>query len=130
MINREHEHAVCRQAELLHLNRSSFYYEPRAVLPTILALMRRIDQLHLNYPFAGSRMLRDMLRADGVMVGREMVTRLMRRMRIEAIYRRPNTSKPVVGHKIYPYLLRKLVIDRPNQVWAKLAKVPTAKPVE
>jgi putative transposase len=72
MIDREHELAIGRQAELLQLSRSSLYYEPRPVSPTILALMRRIDELHLNYPFAGSRMLRDMLRADGVMVGREM----------------------------------------------------------
>jgi putative transposase len=118
MIDRKHELAVGRQAALLQLSRSSLYYEPRAVSPIILALMRRIDELHLNYPFAGSRMLRDMLRADGIMVGRELVAQLMRRMGIEAIYRRPNTSKPAAGHKIYPYLLRKLVIDRPNQVWA------------
>jgi putative transposase len=126
MIDREHELTIGRQAELLHLSRSSLYYKPRAVSPAILALMRRIDELHLNYPFAGSRMLRDMLRADGTMVGRELVARLMRHMGIEAIYRRPNASKPAVGHKIYPYLLRKLVIDRPNQVWARLAKVPAA----
>ena len=118
MIDREHELTIGRQAELLQLSRSSLYYKPRAVSPATLALMRRIDELHLNYPFAGSRMLRDMLRADGIMVGRELVARLMRHMGIEAIYRRPNTSKPAVGHKIYPYLLRKLVIDRPNQVWA------------
>jgi len=128
MIDRAHELAVGRQAALLQLSRSSLYYEPRPVSPTILALMRRIDELHLNYPFAGSRMLRDMLRADGVVVGRELVTRLMRRMRIEAIYRRPNTSKPAAGHKIYPYLLRKLVIDRPNQVWATdITYIPMAR---
>jgi len=128
MIDREHELAIGRQAELLQLSRSSLYYEPRPVSPTVLALMRRIDELHLDYPFAGSRMLRDMLRADGVMVGREMVTRLMRRMGIEAIYRRPNTSKPAAGHKIYPYLLRKLVIDRPNQVWATdITYIPMAR---
>jgi putative transposase len=128
MIDREHELGIGRQAELLQLSRSSLYYEPRPISPTILALMRRIDELHLNYPFAGSRMLRDMLRADGVMVGREMVTRLMRRMGIEAIYRRPNTSKPAVGYKIYPYLLRKLAIDRPNQVWATdITYIPMAR---
>ena len=128
MINREHELAVCRQAELLQLSRSSLHYEPRPVSPTIIALMRRLDELHLSYPFAGSRMLRDMLRADGVMVGREMVTRLMRRMGIEAIHRRANTSKPAAGHKIYPYLLRKLVIDRPNQVWATdITYIPMAR---
>ncbi len=102
MIDRGHELAVSRQAALLQLSRSSLYYEPRPVSPNVLALMRRIDELHLNYPFAGSRMLRDMLRADGVMVGRELVTRLMRQMGIEAIYQRPNTSKPAAGHKIYP----------------------------
>lgn len=128
MINQEHQLTVGRQAELLQLSRSSLYYRPRGVSPTILALMRRIDELHLNYPFAGSRMLRDMLRADGTMVGRELVTGLMRRMGIEAIYRRPNTSKPAAGHKIYPYLLRKLVIDRPNQVWATdITYIPMAR---
>ena len=128
MINREHELSIGRQAELLQLSRSSLYYKPRAVSPSILALMRRIDELHLNYSFAGSRMLRDLLRADGVMVGRELVTGLMRRMGIEAIYRRPNTSKPAAGHKIYPYLLRKLAIDRPNQVWATdITYIPMAR---
>ena len=92
MINREHELSIGRQAELLQLSRSSLYYKPRAVSPSILALMRRIDELHLNYPFAGSRMLRDLLRADSVMVGRELVTGLMRRMGIEAIYRRPEVA--------------------------------------
>jgi len=128
MIDRGHELAVSRQAALLQLSRSSLYYEPRPVSQSVLALMRRIDELHLNYPFAGSRMLRDMLRADGVMVGRELVTRLMRHMGIEAIYRRPNMSKPAAGHKIYPYLLRKLVIDRPNQVWATdITYIPMAR---
>jgi len=128
MIDREHKLTIGRQAELLQLSRSSLYYKPRAVSPATLALMRRIDELHLNYPFAGSRMLRDMLRADGIMVGRELVARLMRHMGIEAIYRRPNTSKPAVGHKIYPYLLRKLVIDRPNQVWAMdITYIPMAR---
>jgi putative transposase len=128
MINREHDLTVGRQAELLQLSRSSLYYKPRAVSPTILALMRRIDELHLNYPFAGSRMLRDLLRADGIMVGREQVAGLMRRIGIEAIYRRPNTSKPAAGHKIYPYLLRKLTIDRPNQVWATdITYIPMAR---
>ena len=128
MIDRKHELAVGRQAALLQLSRSSLYYEPRAVSPAILALMRRIDELHLNYPFAGSRMLRDMLRADDVMVGRELVAQIMRRIGIEAIYRRPNTSKPAAGHKIYPYLLRKLVIDRPNQVWATdITYIPMAR---
>ena len=80
--------------------------------------MHRIDALHLEYPFAGSRMLRDLLRAEGVVIGRLAVATLMRRMGIEALYRRPNTSEPAPGHKIYPNLLGRLVVDRPNQVWA------------
>src|ERR1700737_4889662 len=83
-----------------------------------LAMMRRMDALHLEFPFAGSRMLRDLLNAEGFETGRRHVATLMKRMAIEAIYRKPNTSKPTPGHKIYPYLLRKLQIDRPNQVWA------------
>jgi len=79
--------------------------------------MRRIDKLHLDHPFAGSRMLRDLLNAEGVKIGREHVRTLMKKMGIEALYRRPNTSKPAPGHKIYPYLLRDISVDRPNQVW-------------
>jgi putative transposase len=90
--------------------------------------MRRIDALHLDYPFAGSRMLRDLLRGEGVMIGREMVAAMMRRMGIEALYRRPNTSKPAPGHKIYPYLLRGLAVERPNQVWAMdITYIPMAR---
>ncbi|MBA3898061.1 MAG: IS3 family transposase, partial [Sphingomonadaceae bacterium] len=81
-------------------------------------LMRRIDVLNLAYPFAGSRMLRDMLNREGFEVGRRHVATLMRRMSIEALYRKPNTSKKHPGHKVYPYLLRELKIDRANQVWA------------
>jgi transposase InsO family protein len=83
-----------------------------------LAVMRRIDELHLNYPFAGSRMLRDLLGNEDVKIGRLHVATLMKKMAIEAIYRRPNTSKRAAGHKIYPYSLRKLTVVRPNQVWA------------
>jgi putative transposase len=118
MIDRSHELPLMRQAELLRLSRSSLYYEPRPVAAAELAIMRRIDALHLDYPFAGSRMLRDLLRGEGVVIGREMVRTMMRRMCIEALYRRPNTSKAAPGHKIYPYLLRGLAVDRPNQVWA------------
>ena len=90
--------------------------------------MRRIDELHLDYPFAGSRMLRDLLRGEGVVIGRELVATLMRRMGIEAIYRKPNTSKAALGHKIYPYLLRGLAIERPNQVWAMdITYIPMAR---
>jgi putative transposase len=90
--------------------------------------MRRIDELHLEHPFAGSRMLRDMLKAEGREVGRRHVATLMKKMGVEAIYRRPNTSKPAPGHKIYPYLLRNLAVTRPNQVWASdITYVPMAR---
>jgi putative transposase len=118
MIDRVHTLPLVQQASLLGLSRSSVYYLPRPVAPARLAIMHRIDALHLEYPFAGSRMLRDLLRAEGIAIGRMAVATLMRRMGIEALYRRPNTSKPAPGHRIYPYLLRGLVVDRPNQVWA------------
>jgi len=118
MIDRSHELPVTRQCRLLKLARSTVYYEPRPISPEDLALMRRIDELHLEYPFAGGRMLRDMLRREGHAVGRGRVRRLMKRMAIEALYRRPNTSRKHGAHAIYPYLLRNLAIDRPNQVWA------------
>ena len=128
MIDRSHDLALTRQAELLTLSRSSLYYEPRPVPEADLAIMRRIDELHLDYPFAGSRMLRDLLRGEGIAIGREHVRTLMKRMGIEAIYRRPNTSKPAPGHKIYPYLLRNLAIVRPNQVWAMdITYIPMAR---
>src|SRR5438309_8139843 len=118
MIDRDHTLSLGRQSELPELSRSSLYYEPRPVSAADLAIMRRIDELHLDYPFAGSRMLRDMLGREGVHAGRQRIATMMRRMGIEALYRRPNTSKPAPGHKIYPYLLRGLKIERPNQVWA------------
>jgi putative transposase len=118
MIDRSHELSLTRQAEILKVSRSGLYYEPHPVSSADLAIMRQLDELHLNYPFAGSRMLRDLLRATGVDIGREHVCTMMKRMGIEAIYRRPNTSKPTPGHKIYPYLLRDLTIAKPNQVWA------------
>jgi putative transposase len=118
MIDRSHELPLARQAALLRLSRSQLYYEPRPVPAAELAVMRRIDARHLDSPFAGSRMLRDLLRGEGVVIGRELVRTMMRRMCIEALYRRPNTSKPAPGHKVYPYLLRGLAIERPNQVWA------------
>ena len=118
MIDRSHELPLTRQAQVLKLSRSSLYYQPEPVSPADLAIMRRIDELHLDYPFAGGRMLRDLLRGEGVAIGRAHVITLMKRMRIEAIYRRPNTSKPAPGHKIHPYLLRGLTVDRPDQAWA------------
>jgi putative transposase len=118
MIDRTHDLPVSRQARALSLARSTVYYRPRPVSAEDLALMRRLDELHLDYPFAGARMLRALLRRQGVLVGRRHVATLMKRMGIEAIYRRPNTSKPAQGHKIYPYLLRGALIERPNHVWA------------
>ena len=128
MINRECALPLTRQAGLLKLSRGSLYYKARPVTPANLAIMRRIDELHLDYPFAGSRMLRDLLRGEGVVIGRERVTSMMRRMGIVAIYRRPNTSKPSPGHKIYPYLLRGVVVERANQVWAMdITYIPMAR---
>jgi len=128
MIDRTHALPLTRQAEVLHLSRSSVYYLPRPMSSAVLAIMRRIDELHLEFPFAGSRMLRDLLYLEGIEIGRERVARLMKRMGIEAIYRRPNTSKPAPGHKIYPYLLRKMVVDRPNQAWAMdITYIPMAR---
>ena len=118
MIDPEHDLPIKQQAEALGICRSSVYYQPRPVSAEDLWLMRQIDELHLNYPFAGSRMLRDLLSHQGLEVGRRHLRTLMRRMGIEAIYRRPNTSKPTPGQRIYPYLLRGLAITRPNQVWA------------
>jgi putative transposase len=128
MIDRNHRLALTKQAALLGISRGSIYYEPTQVSDADLALMRRLDELHLEFPFAGSRMLRGLLAAEGSKIGRRHVTTLMRRMGIEAIYRRPNTSKPALGHRIYPYLLRGLTIDRPNHVWATdISYIPMAR---
>ena len=116
MIDRSHDLPVSQQARQLGISRGSIYYLPRPVSSSDLALMRRIDELHMTYPFASSRMLRDLLGSEGVKVGRLHVATLMKKMGIAAIYRRPNTSKPAQGHRIYPYLLRKLAVTRPNQV--------------
>ena len=118
MIDRKHKLSITRQAKALGISRGSVYYRSRPVSDADLALMRRIDELHLDYPFAGSRMLQGLLAGEGYKTGRLHVRTLMKRMGIEAIYRRPNTSKPAPGHKIYPYLLRNLPITGPNQVWA------------
>ena len=128
MIDRSHALPVSRQAQAVGISRGSVYYLPRPTSAVDLAIMRRIDELHLNYPFAGSRMLRDLLGVEGIRVGRLHVATLMKKMAITAIYRRPNTSKPAAGHKIYPYLLRKLPIVRPNQVWATdITYIPMAR---
>ena len=128
MIDRSHALSVTRQARELGISRGSVYYLPRPTTAADLAIMRRIDALHMDFPFAGSRMLRDLLAAEGIKVGRLHVSTLMKKMAIEAIYRRPNTSKPAPGHKIYPYLLRKLAVTRPNQVWATdITYIPMAR---
>jgi putative transposase len=128
MIDRGHELSVTKQAEVVGIARSTVYYLPRAVSAADLELMRQLDELHLEFPFAGARMLRRLLAANGSKVGRRHVKTLMRRMGIEALYRRPRTTKPEPGHKIYPYLLRGLEIVRANQVWATdITYIPMAK---
>ena len=128
MIDREHDLPITKQAEVLRISRGSVYYLPRPVSAADLALMRRLDELHLEFPFAGSRMLRGLVAAEGCKVGRRHVKTLMQRMGIEALYRRPRTTKPEPGHKIYPYLLRGLEVVRPNQVWAMdITYIPMAK---
>lgn len=118
MIDKTHDLPVVRQVQLLDLSRSSAYYRPQPTPESDLRLMRRIDELHLEHPFAGARMLRDMLRLEKIEVGRRHVGTLMKKMSIEALYRKANTSRRNQAHRIYPYLLRGLPIDRPNQVWA------------
>jgi putative transposase len=128
MIDRSHDLPITLQAKELGISRGSIYYRPRQVCDADLALMRRIDELHLELPFAGSRMLRDLLAGEDIEVGRLHVATLMKRMGIEALYRKPNTSKRAPGHKIYPYLLRKLPITKPNQVWAMdITYIPMAR---
>jgi putative transposase len=109
---------ILRQCELLDVCRSSLYYTPTPVSPADLALMRMIDELHLKYPFLGARRLAEMLKRNGFEVGRRHVSTLMRLMGIEAIYRKRRTTIPAKGHKIYPYLLGNVTIERPNRAWA------------
>ena len=128
MIDRKHDLPISKQAKALNISRGSVYYLPRPVPKTELAIMHRLDRLHLEYPFAGSRMLRGLLAAEGCRIGRRHVRTLMRRMGIEALYRRPRTTRPEPGHKIYPYLLRGIEITRPNQVWAMdITYIPMAR---
>jgi len=128
MIDRSHDLPIAKQAKALGISRGSVYSLPRPVSAADLAMMRRIDELHLNYPFAGNRMLRDLLAFEGIKTGRLHVATLMKRMAIEAIYRKPNTSKPAPGHKIYPYLLRNLPVTKPDQVWATdISYIPMQK---
>jgi putative transposase len=128
MIDRDHRLPVKRQAELLGISRGTVYYQPAPIPEAELALMRRIDRLHLDHPYAGSRMLRDLLRLQGVEVGRRHVGTLMRRMGIRALYRKPNTSRKHPAHPVFPYALRNLAIERANQVWAlDITYIPMAR---
>ena len=128
MIDRAHDLPITKQAEALNISRGSVYYLPRPVSAADLRSMRRLDRAASGVPFAGSRMLRGLLAAEGCKIGRRHVKTLMRRMGIEALYRRPRTTKPEPGHKIYPYLLRGDEITRPNQVWAMdITYIPMAR---
>jgi putative transposase len=128
MIDRAHELPITKQAKALSISRGSVYYLPRPVSEADLAIMRHLDRLHLEFPFAGSRMLKGLLAAEGCKIGRRHVKTLMQRMGIEALYRRPRTTKPEPGHKIYPYLLRAVEITQPNQVWAMdITYIPMAR---
>jgi putative transposase len=128
MIDRSQSLSISHQARLVGISRSSVYYLPKPVSASDLELMRRIDELHLEYPFMGARMLRDQLNRDGFEVGRKHVKTLMRRMGIEALYRKPCTIQKQPGHQVFPYLLRNLTIDRSNQVWAlDTTYIPMAK---
>ena len=127
MIDQGAKLSVTRQCELLELNRTGVYYTPRPVREEDLRIMRRIDELHLEHPFYGARRLAKQLGREGFDVGRVHVATLMRRMGIEALYRRPRTSIPARDAKIYPYLLEGLAIERPNQVWSSdLTYLPMA----
>ena len=122
------EPSMRRQCELLGVNRSSLYYEPVEPDAEELALMRRMDELHLKYPFYGSRKVARTLKAEGVVVNRKRVQRLMRLMGLESTAPKPNTSKPAPEHAVYPYLLRNLKVSRVNQVWAAdITYIPMAR---
>ena len=128
MIDRTHRLPIRRQVEVLGIARSTVYALPRPIPERDLQFMKRIDRLHLEMPFAGSRMLRDLLAQEGLKVGRKHVATLMKRMGIEALYRKPRTTRKHPQHRVYPYLLRGLTIDRPNQVWAMdLTYIPMAR---
>lgn len=118
MIDRTHALPVSHQAKILGVSRAGLYYQPVPLSESALGMMPRLDQLHLAHPFAGSRMLRDLLRLEGFSVGRKHVKTLMKRMGIEALYRQPRTTQRHRGHPVYPYLLRNLSITRSKQVWA------------
>ena len=118
MINRHHKLSISRQAQLIGISRGSVYYLSKSPSSEELEIMRRIDELHLEYPFMGARMLQDQLNREGIQIGRKRVGSLMKRMGIEAIYKKPKTSEKHPGHKVHPYLLRNISITEANQVWA------------
>ena len=128
MIDRGHRLSLACQAKAVGISRSSVYYKPRPVSDADLSLVRRIDEIHLEHPFAGSRMTRDLLRQESLFSGRRHVSTLMRRMGIEALYRKPNTSRRHPRHLVYPYLLRGLAVIRPNKAWAMdITYIPMAR---
>ena len=129
MIRRDHpDLSLSQQCQVLAISRSSFYYRSKGESAENLALMRRIDELFLKYPFYGSRQMVRQLRREGICVGRHRVRRLMHLMGLEAIYQAPKTSTPHPAHRIYPYLLKGMVIDRPNQVWcADITYIPVQR---
>ena len=128
MIDPDHNLSISQQAKILKISRSSVYYTPRLPSPRDLELMQAIDRLHLELPFAGSRMLKKLLRSEGLEGGRRRVRTLMRKMGIEALYRKKNTSRRHPGHKVFPYLLRHRTITAPNEVWAlDITYIPMAR---
>ena len=126
MINRDHPKlSISQQCKLVSLSRSAFYYTPAGIDADTLSMMKEIDRVFTKYPFFGSRQIAAYLRREGIVVGRHRVRRLMAKMGLEAVYKRPRTSQPHPQHPVFPYLLRKMVIDRPNQVWcADITFVP------
>ena len=128
MIDPDHDLSISRQAKILEISRSSVYYQPRPPSPRDLELMAAIDRLHLEAPFAGSRMMKKLLKVEGFKVGRRHVRTLMRKMGIEALYRKRNTSRRHPGHKVFPYLLRGRTITESNEVWAlDITYIPMAR---
>lgn len=128
MMDRSHTLPVTKQAKALRISRGSVYYRPKPISEDDQGLMTRMDRLHMEWPFAGARMLRDLLRQEGFTVGRKHVATLMRRMGLEALYQKPRTTQRQPAHQVYPYLLRHLAITRVNHVWAMdVTYVPMAK---
>ena len=128
MIDRKHPLPVAQQAKLLGMSRSTVYYTPKPPSEKTLSLMRRIDEWHMAHPFMGARMIRDKLRLEGVEIGRRQVRTLMRSMGIQALYRAPRTTQKHPDHQVFPYLLRKLTITRPDHVWAMdITYIPMAQ---